>query len=250
MPALLQISINFSPLYPFHKYNDSNKKHISTYTIKPINCYSHSRTKVESFHKDKFKAEAWRGKLQFLEVGRGKNGILLSRGRRVVLVQSNNGLNGFNGGGGGGGRVNSETARVLGNLALAILLTYLSMTGQLGWLLDAIVSLWLLAVLVPIVGIGAFLWWAGRDIVQSSCPNCGNEFQVFKSTLNDEVQLCPFCTQPFSVEGNEFVRDPVMFSNQSTTFDQAFSDFSPRTKKGKDSSVSIVDVEAEIRDAD
>lgn len=34
------------------------------------------------------------------------------------------------------------------------------------------------------------------------------------------------------MEGDEFVRDPVKFSNQSTIFDQAFSDFSPSTKKG------------------
>ena len=26
----------------------------------------------------------------------------------------------------------------------------------------------LIAVLLPIVGLGAFLWWAGRDIVQST----------------------------------------------------------------------------------
>uniref|UniRef100_M1BP39 Uncharacterized protein n=1 Tax=Solanum tuberosum TaxID=4113 RepID=M1BP39_SOLTU len=89
----------------------------------------------------------------------------------------------------------------------------------------------ILAVLLPILGLGAFIWWAGRDIVQSACPNCGNEFQIFRSTLNDEVQLCPFCTQPFSVVGNKFVRDPVTFSNQSTTFGQAFGDFSTRSKK-------------------
>ncbi|KAL0443494.1 UNVERIFIED_CONTAM: hypothetical protein Slati_2072100 [Sesamum latifolium] len=82
------------------------------------------------------------------------------------------------------------------------------------------------------------------------CPNCGNEFQVFKSTLNDELQLCPFCSQPFSVVGDEFVREPVKFSNESTTFGQAFSDFSPLKKKGKGSSAPVVDVEAEIRDAD
>lgn len=89
--------------------------------------------------------------------------------------------------------------------------------------------------------------------------------------------------------GNEFVRDPVKFSNQSTTFADAFSDFSPRQKKngllpnpcfwniiaskfrlfffscsrlfktkidpllwswsGKDT-VGVVDVEAEVKDAD
>ncbi|KAM3338626.1 hypothetical protein P3S68_030712 [Capsicum galapagoense] len=58
--------------------------------------------------------------------------------------------------------------RVLSNLVLAIGLTYLTMTGQLGWVLDAIVSVWLLAVLLPILGLGAFIWWAGRDIVQGT----------------------------------------------------------------------------------
>ncbi|KAL3850772.1 hypothetical protein ACJIZ3_012654 [Penstemon smallii] len=243
MQASVHIPINFSAFNSLHKYNYSNNKYISHYT--------HSTIKIESFHKDRFKIGALKDRYPFSGVNRGKDGILINRGRRVVVVKFNKGLNELGSGGGGGYKVNSETARVLGNLALAILLTYLTMTGQLGWLLDAIVSLWLLAVLVPIVGIGAFLWWAGRDIVQGSCPNCGNEFQIFKSTLNDDIQLCPFCTQPFSVVGDEFVSDPVKFSNQSTTFDQAFSNFSPQTKKkGKGSSVAIVDVEAEIRDAE
>ncbi|CAB4269897.1 unnamed protein product [Prunus armeniaca] len=86
---------------------------------------------------------------------------------REVVVRSNQGF-GFNGGGGGGGKDDGATARILGNLALAIGLTYLSFTGQLGWILDAIVSIWLLAVLVPIVGVGAFLWWARQDMVQDS----------------------------------------------------------------------------------
>lgn len=107
----------------------------------------------------------------------------------------------------------------------------------------------LLAVILPIVGLGAFLWWAGREIVQSSCPNCGNEFQIFRSAINDDLQLCPFCTQPFSVVGNEFVRDPVTFSNQSTTFGEAFKNFYPRSKKEKDFS-SVVDVEAEVKDVE
>lgn len=77
-----------------------------------------------------------------------KNGVLweekgCKRKKRVVLVKNNQGF-GFNGGGGGGGRDDGATARILGNLALAIGLTYLSMTGQLGWILDAIVSIWVL----------------------------------------------------------------------------------------------------------
>lgn len=76
-----------------------------------------------------------------------KNGVLweekgCKRKKRVVLVKNNQGF-GFNGGG-GGGRDDGATARILGNLALAIGLTYLSMTGQLGWILDAIVSIWVL----------------------------------------------------------------------------------------------------------
>jgi hypothetical protein len=73
-------------------------------------------------------------------------GVLEEKGckkeKRVVLVKNNQGF-GFNGGGGGGGgRDDGGTGRILGNLALAVGLTYLSMTGQLGWILDAIVSIW------------------------------------------------------------------------------------------------------------
>ncbi|XP_051151948.1 uncharacterized protein LOC127265947 [Andrographis paniculata] len=254
MPILVQIHIKFSDLKPAQNYHDVYKKKPSLFNLKsslPFNNHSrpNPKAKIRCCRHDKFKIDSPRQRLGFLGVaGRGKVGILARNRRRSLVVKFNNSFNG--GGGGGNGKINSETARVLGNLALAILLTYLSMTGQLGWLLDAIVSLWLFAVIVPIVGIGAFVWWAGRDIVQGSCPNCGNEFQVFKSTLNDDLQLCPFCSQPFSVEGNEFVRDPVKFSNQSSPFGQAFDEVSARTKKRKESSVSVVDVEAEIRDAD
>ncbi|KFK29254.1 hypothetical protein AALP_AA7G109200 [Arabis alpina] len=181
-------------------------------------------------------------------MGLGESGIPASekarnRKRRVVRVMCNKGL-GFNGGD------NNGNGRILGNLALAIGLTYLSMTGQLGWVLDAIVSVWLIVVIVPVLGLGAFLWWAQQDIVQSSCPNCGNEFQIFKSSLDDEVQLCPFCTQPFSVEDDKFVKEPVKFSNQTTAFGQDLNGFSSAPKKGKGFSTAIVDIEAEVTDAD
>ncbi|CAH1449896.1 unnamed protein product [Lactuca virosa] len=174
----------------------------------------------------------------------------LTKKKRVVLVRSNNLKFNSSGGGGGGGRDDGSTARVLGNLALAIGLTYLSFTGQLGWVLDAIVSVWLLVILVPIVGLGVLIWWAGKDMVQSNCPNCGNEFQVFESTLTEESQVCPYCSQPFSVVGNEFVRNPVKYPNESTSFGEAFSDFSSRSKKGKASSRPVIDIEAEVKDID
>lgn len=192
-------------------------------------------------------------RLSFPEVGRGKGGILMKeegwkRKGRVVPVRFNQGF-GFNGGG-GGGKDESGNRRVLVNLALAIGLTYLSISGQLNWLLDALFSISLLALVLPVVGVGAFLWWAGRDMVQSSCPNCGKEFQIFKSTLNDELQLCPFCTQPFSVIDDEFVMEPIKFSNQTRTAKQTVNRFSYGSKKGNDSSARVVDVEAEIKDVD
>uniref|UniRef100_A0A5B7A3M2 Uncharacterized protein n=1 Tax=Davidia involucrata TaxID=16924 RepID=A0A5B7A3M2_DAVIN len=256
--TLFQISINISAFNSSH--DDSSKKQncCGLKLSQPISCYSLSRTNVGSSHHNRFKLGVSRERWSFLGVRRCKDGILVrdkgwKRNNRVVVVRFNQGF-GFNGGGsgggGGGGGDNNNTARLLSNLALAIGLTYLSMTGQLGWVLDAIVSVWLIAVLLPIVGLGAFLWWAGRDIVQDSCPNCGNDFQIFKSSLNDDSQLCPFCGQPFSVVGNEFVKDPANFSNQSTTFGQAFNELSRRSKKGKDSSIAVVDVEAEIKDAD
>ncbi|KAE9621649.1 hypothetical protein Lal_00032497 [Lupinus albus] len=231
---------------------NSNSFHDTIYH-RPTFSFNQLRPKFDSFHHSSFnlrtyKEEGW----SFLGSAVFKNGVFLEengckRKKRVVLVKNNQGF-GFNFGGGGNGKDDGATARVLGNLALAIGLTYLSITGQLGWILDAIVSIWVIAVLIPIVGIGAFLWWAGRDIMQGTCPNCGNDFQVFKSSLNDDLQLCPFCGQPFSVIGNEFVKDSVKFSNQSTTFGQAFNKFShSRNDKG---SGRAIDVEAEIKDVD
>ena len=83
-----------------------------------------------------------------LRLARSKDGNLWEekekkREKRAVKVRFNQGF-GFNGGG-GDGRDDVTTARVLGNLALAVGLTYLTMTGQLGWLLDAIVSLWVIS---------------------------------------------------------------------------------------------------------
>lgn len=226
----------------------------------PIKFYHLKYTKIGSFCQNCLEINlcAYRKKGFLHGVGTSKDGILwgekkeLRLQKRVVLVKFNQFPDNFNGGGGGGDkRDDGTTARVLGNLALAVGLTYLTMTGQLGWVLDTIVSLWLLAVIVPIVGLGAFLWWAGRDMIQDNCPNCGNAFQVFKSSLNDAPQLCPYCTQPFSVEGNRFVKEPINFSSKrSTPFGQTFDNFSPWSRKEMNASASVVDVEAEVKDAE
>lgn len=153
---------------------------------------------------------------------------------------------------GGGGR-QGTTSRVVGNLAFAALLTYLAATGQLGWILDAIVSLWLLTILLPILGLGAFFFFAGQDILQSNCPNCGKSFQILKSSLKDGPQLCPYCTQPFSVKGNQFVRESARFSSgRGATNAEVFNELFNRGSKGKAPSGSgtIVDIEAEVRDVE
>ncbi|CAL0326583.1 unnamed protein product [Lupinus luteus] len=220
MATLLNFSTNFSHFKP-------NSYHDCIYYKIPTFSFSHLRPKFASFHQTSFKLRSYREKWSFLRGTGFKNGILFeekgfNRVKRVVLVKNNKGF-GFNF---GGGKDEGDNARNLGNLALAIGLTYLTMTGQMGWILDAIVSIWVIVVLIPIVGIGAFLWWAGRDIMQGTCPNCGNDFQALKPSLDDELQQCPYCGQPFSVIGNEFVEDSVKFSNQSTTFGQAFNNFS------------------------
>lgn len=136
MTPLVQFSIKFPHLKP-------NIFHDGVYK-RPTLSFSHLETKFTSF-RGSFKLRANRGRWSFLGGTVFKNGGLLdekgcTREKRAVLVQGF----GFNSGGGGGGRDDGATARVLGNLALAIGLTYLSMTGQLGWILDAIVSIWVL----------------------------------------------------------------------------------------------------------
>ncbi|CAM8896768.1 unnamed protein product [Rhodiola kirilowii] len=182
----------------------------------------------------------------------GKREGLQMKRRKMVVVRLNQG-SGFNGGGGSGGGGGGLNSRVLGNLALAIGLTYLTMTGQIGvifdaigWVVDTLVSISLAVVILPIIGIGAFFWWAGKDVVQDTCPSCGQEFQTFKSLMIDEMQSCPYCSQPFSVVEDKFVSG----SNNSNPFGQVFNDFSPQSKKEKKFSSKVVDVEAEVRDVD
>ncbi|KAK1308792.1 hypothetical protein QJS10_CPA09g01417 [Acorus calamus] len=210
--AAFQISTNLSVINTFC-VGPSNKRSCSG--IKSVSPTCCSSLNSGFLNRNGSKIGSFGAGVAFLG---GKDLILRrEKGRRgcFVVVRANQGF-GFNGGG-DGGRDNSTTARVIGNLALAIGLTYLSMTGQLGWyvLIDAII----IAVLVPIVGFGAFLWYAGREIIQSS--------------------------------GNEFVRESSIFSSkQSTGFRQAFNGFSPRSEKGKTSSTAVVDIEAEVKDID
>lgn len=126
MNTLLQTSIKFSIFKSISTHDDVYKKQIFPFsplaTTRPAS--SHDSSVTSRVYKEGF-----------------RNGFLLEerKKKRVVLVKSNQGF-GFNGG--GGGKDNGATARLLANLALAVGLTYLSVTGQLGWILDAIVSIW------------------------------------------------------------------------------------------------------------
>ncbi|CAM8894064.1 unnamed protein product [Rhodiola kirilowii] len=190
----------------------------------------------------------------------GKREGLQMKRRKMVVVRLNQG-SGFNGGGGGGGGGGGLNSRVLGNLALAIGLTYLTMTGQIGlifdaigWVVDTLVSISLAVVILPIIGIGAFLWWAGKDVVQDTLHAVPKLWAGIpdiqdiscRSLMIDEMQSCPYCSQPFSVVEDKFVSG----SNNSNPFGQVFNDFSPQSKKEKKFSSKVVDVEAEVRDVD
>ncbi|CAM6129891.1 unnamed protein product [Calypogeia fissa] len=154
----------------------------------------------------------------------------------------------------GGGRNNDGgIGRVIVNLALAGGVTYLALTGKLGWVFDTLVSLWLLAVLVPIVSFVAFLWFAEREIVKGACPNCGQPFQVFEFAVKEQPNLCPYCSQPFKLDNaKQFVRDEPRFSNErSGGFRDAFGGFGRDTSsKKEDPGGVVVDVEAEVVDRD
>lgn len=109
----------------------TNYKTPSTKTIHPTKPTNYFTKRLICFYHKKGFESLLLGKNSF-------NEKISKKKKRVVLVRFNN-LK-FNGG--GDGKDDGGTSRVLVNLGLAIGLTYLSLTGQLGWILDAIVSVW------------------------------------------------------------------------------------------------------------
>ncbi|EFJ32555.1 hypothetical protein SELMODRAFT_407519 [Selaginella moellendorffii] len=147
---------------------------------------------------------------------------------------------------GNGGKRNGGGTNVGGmvlNAAITGALAYLTVTGKLGWIFDAVISLWLFFILAPLVALVAYFWFVEREIITGNCPNCGNEFQVFEFAVKDELQLCPYCTQPFKVDNKVFVRDGPSFYNPSQRNETRTSYVDE-----DDSSGAIVDVEAEVLD--
>lgn len=133
--VLYRIPLSLLSLNTLHDYSTTNPTCNSFKFAQPISYYSNLRPEITSFFQDKLKNGVLKHEnLSFL----GDKGGILKGGasnkkKRVVWVRSNGGP-GFNG---GGFKVDS---RILGNIALAVGLTYLSATGQLGWILDTILS--------------------------------------------------------------------------------------------------------------
>lgn len=97
----------------------------------------------------------------------GHHRLLSDKKKRVVLVRFNN-LKFNGGGGGGGGKDDGGTAKMLGNVALAVGLTYLTFTGQLGWILDTIVSIWVCTCLITCILFTSNHWlWTKIDICET-----------------------------------------------------------------------------------
>ena len=145
MSTSLQICINFSACKSLCNESCKKQRYSGLKLPQPIKFYCLSRTNSGAFHRNEFELRSCGKRWSFLRGDGSGAGVFLReerwrRKRRVVVVGFNQGF-GFNGGG-GGGKDDGSTARILGNLALAIGLTYLSVTGQLGWVLDAIVSIW------------------------------------------------------------------------------------------------------------
>lgn len=75
--------------------------------------------------------------------------------------------------GGGGRRMDKGTSRVVGNLAFAAVVTYLAMTGQLRWVIDAIVSLWVREFsLLKWIAYKLLLLWEHLGLVALGCLIC------------------------------------------------------------------------------
>jgi len=90
----------------------------------------------------------------------------------------------------------------------------------------------------------------GANYIQ--CPNCGKSFRILKTSLKNRPQFCPYCTQPFSVQDDKFVRESASFSSgrTPTNAQQAFNELFNRGSNAKapSSPGTIVDVEAEVTD--
>jgi len=96
------------------------------------------------------------------------------------------------GGGGGGGGKDNIISEVLGG-ALTVGAIILFFASPLGSIFFAITnSLFLLALITPVVLFAAFNIWKSLNTIQGACPNCGAPQQTVMKDP-DQVSLCFNC---------------------------------------------------------
>ncbi|ABW29110.1 MULTISPECIES: hypothetical protein [Acaryochloris] len=86
-------------------------------------------------------------------------------------------------------------------LTIAIVVVLFGSIG-LGWVLKSLLVLFGLILVTPVVLFVGLRWWLGRNLIQGTCPSCGNPLTGLKNTQT----TCPFCGQSVVVENANFQR--------------------------------------------
>ena len=89
-----------------------------------------------------------------------------------------------------------------GCVLIVIALALIASSIGLGWIVNGVLVLFVLALVAPVLIFWGAQWWLRRNFVQDDCPVCHYQFTGFKNT---EFQ-CPNCNEPLQVTGNSFAR--------------------------------------------
>jgi rRNA maturation protein Nop10 len=134
------------------------------------------------------------------------------------------------GGDSGGGGNKNELEGILGSLG-AIAAVGLFFASPLGSIFFAITnSLFLLAILVPVVGIAGFQAWQYFYTLSGACPNCGAPVTVLKDSTTEAPSFCFNCGSQLQASSDqktiEFAKEPTIvddgFSTTGSIFDALF----------------------------
>ncbi len=90
----------------------------------------------------------------------------------------------------------------------------------LGWFVTLLLGFLVFLLLLPILILLGFRWWANRLISTDACPVCGFESQAIEGTRF----LCPNCQEPLFVADGEFYRQtpPGTIEVELVRDDQAY----------------------------
>ncbi|UJB68265.1 hypothetical protein HRE53_17045 [Acaryochloris sp. 'Moss Beach'] len=104
-------------------------------------------------------------------------------------------------------------------LTFLIIVVLLGSIG-LGWVLKSLLVLFGLILVTPVVLFVGLRWWLSRNLIQGTCPSCGNPLTGLKNTQT----TCPFCAQSVAVENANFQR-----SSEPGTIDVQAVDVTSKT---------------------